>query len=90
MDTLFGEVTASSLAQPPNAKICRVSIIGPPNAGKSVLVNSLVGNKVSAVSPKRHTTREAVLGAYTKDNTQLVTSDGILCVCVGALSSVNV
>ena len=39
-----------------------VAIVGAPNAGKSTLVNRLVGSKVSIVSPKVQTTRTRVLG----------------------------
>lgn len=39
-----------------------VAILGAPNAGKSTLVNRLVGSKVSIVSPKVQTTRTKVLG----------------------------
>ena len=39
-----------------------VAIIGAPNAGKSTLVNALVGQKVAIVSPKAQTTRTRMLG----------------------------
>mmetsp|Transcript_12538 Transcript_12538/g.26704 ORF Transcript_12538/g.26704 Transcript_12538/m.26704 type:complete len:472 (+) Transcript_12538:55-1470(+) len=52
-----------------------VAIVGAPNAGKSQLLNSLVGMKVAAVSRKRHTTRSGILGARTVDDTQLVFID---------------
>jgi GTP-binding protein Era len=52
-----------------------VAIVGAPNAGKSQLLNSLVGLKVAAVSRKRHTTRTGILGARTLDDTQLVFID---------------
>jgi len=52
-----------------------VAIVGAPNAGKSQLLNSLVGSKVAAVSRKRHTTRSGILGAITLDDTQLVFID---------------
>lgn len=49
-----------------------VSIIGKPNAGKSTLINSLIGEKVAIVSNKPQTTRNNILGIYNgkKDNLQ--------------------
>ena len=61
--------------QPKNAKFLQISVIGMPNAGKSTLVNQLVGTKVSAVSKKVHTTRKNVLGIKVEGSTQLVFSD---------------
>lgn len=51
------------------------SIIGAPNAGKSTLVNQLVGAKVSIVSPKVQTTRTRVMGVLTEGETQIVLID---------------
>ncbi len=47
-----------------------VALIGAPNAGKSTLVNRLVGAKVSIVSHKVQTTRALVRGIATHDKTQ--------------------
>ncbi len=52
-----------------------IAVIGPPNVGKSTLVNKLVGTKVSIVSPKVQTTRSRVLGITIHDNSQLVFVD---------------
>jgi GTP-binding protein Era len=52
-----------------------VALIGAPNAGKSTLVNQLVGGKVSIVSPKPQTTRSRVLGIAIKDGAQIVLVD---------------
>jgi GTP-binding protein Era len=65
----------AALVQPPNPHAANVVILGTPNAGKSTLVNRLVGQKISAVSHKRNTTRTSVLGVATKDNRQLVLFD---------------
>ncbi|HEY2070894.1 MAG TPA: GTPase Era [Rhizomicrobium sp.] len=51
------------------------AVIGAPNAGKSTLVNALVGSKVSIVSPKVQTTRMAVRGVAIKGQTQIVFVD---------------
>lgn len=52
-----------------------VAIIGAPNAGKSTLVNQMVGQKVSIVSPKVQTTRNRVLGIALHDNAQIILID---------------
>lgn len=52
-----------------------VSILGNPNVGKSTLMNALLGEKLSIVSPKPQTTRHRILGVYTQPDYQLVFSD---------------
>ncbi len=52
-----------------------VAIIGRPNAGKSTLVNKLVGQKVSIVSNKPQTTRNRVQGIVNRDDAQIVLID---------------
>jgi GTP-binding protein Era len=52
-----------------------VAIIGAPNAGKSTLINSIVGEKVSIVSSKVQTTRTRVLGIVAQDQTQIIFID---------------
>lgn len=52
-----------------------VALIGAPNAGKSTLLNSLVGTKVAIVSPKVQTTRSRVLGIATEGRSQIVFVD---------------
>ncbi|GEO81130.1 GTPase Era [Pararhodospirillum oryzae] len=52
-----------------------VAVLGPPNAGKSTLVNQLVGAKVTIVSPKAQTTRTRVRGVALQDNAQVVLVD---------------
>jgi GTPase len=52
-----------------------VAIVGAPNAGKSTLVNALVGQKVAIVSPKAQTTRAKLLGIAMEGNTQIMLVD---------------
>lgn len=51
------------------------TLLGAPNAGKSTLVNYMVGAKVSIVSPKVQTTRSRVRGIFVKDNCEIVLVD---------------
>jgi GTP-binding protein Era len=52
-----------------------VAIVGAPNAGKSTLVNALVGQKVAIVSPKAQTTRTRLLGVAIEGNAQIMLVD---------------
>ena len=52
-----------------------IAILGAPNAGKSTLVNAMVGQKVAAVSAKAQTTRARLLGIAIADNTQMILAD---------------
>lgn len=52
-----------------------VAILGAPNAGKSTLVNALVGQKVAITSPKAQTTRTRVLGVALEGETQIILVD---------------
>ena len=56
-------------------KCGHVAIIGAPNAGKSTLVNALVGQKVAIVSPKAQTTRTRMLGVALEGETQIILVD---------------
>lgn len=52
-----------------------VSIIGKPNVGKSTLMNALVGEKLSIITPKAQTTRHRILGIVNEEDYQIVFSD---------------
>ena len=52
-----------------------VSIIGKPNVGKSTLMNALLGEKISIITPKAQTTRHRILGIYNQPEYQIVFSD---------------
>ncbi len=52
-----------------------VSIIGKPNVGKSTLMNALVGERLSIITPKAQTTRHRILGIVNEEDYQIVFSD---------------
>ena len=52
-----------------------VNIIGNPNVGKSTLMNALVGEKLSIITPKAQTTRHRILGIVNHEEYQIVFSD---------------
>ncbi len=52
-----------------------VSIIGKPNAGKSTLMNALVGEKMAIITPKAQTTRHRIIGIVNEEDYQIVFSD---------------
>ncbi len=63
------------MTQPPSPHCGLVAVVGAPNAGKSTLVNALVGQKVAIVSPKAQTTRTRLMGIAIEDKTQLLLVD---------------
>jgi GTPase len=52
-----------------------VTVVGKPNAGKSTLLNRIVGEKLAIVSDKPQSTRDRVVGIRTTDDTQMVVLD---------------
>ena len=52
-----------------------VAIMGPPNAGKSTLLNTLLGQKVAIVTPKAQTTRNRITGILSDADTQILFMD---------------
>ena len=56
-------------------KVGFVNIIGNPNVGKSTLMNALVGEKLSIITPKAQTTRHRILGIVNHEEYQIVFSD---------------
>ena len=60
---------------PDNFKAGFVNIFGAPNAGKSTLLNLLLGERLVIISPKVQTTRHRILGILTEPNYQIVFSD---------------
>jgi GTP-binding protein Era len=52
-----------------------VTVVGKPNAGKSTLLNRVIGQKLSITSPKPQSTRDRVVGIHTDADTQLVILD---------------
>lgn len=62
-------------SQPAATRVGYVAIVGRPNAGKSTLLNRLVGEKLAITSPKPQSTRDRVVGIVTTETAQLVFLD---------------
>lgn len=69
------ETTPAPAGKHAEPKCGVVAIIGAPNAGKSTLVNQLVGQKVAITSAKAQTTRARLMGIALQDETQIILVD---------------
>lgn len=64
-----------SIETDPNHKAGYTAIIGKPNAGKSTLMNTLLGTKLSIITNKPQTTRNQVVGIYSDEDSQIIFLD---------------
>ena len=71
----YSWVAMTDSPQPQNYRSGYVALIGRPNAGKSTLLNRVVGEKIAAVSNKPQTTRHKIQGVITRDEGQIVLVD---------------
>lgn len=69
------EISPQAAADPLLQKSLAVTLLGPPNSGKSTMLNYLTRDKLAATSSKAQTTRRQVLGISTRRDTQLVLVD---------------
>ncbi len=74
-DTVESDETSLSAALPKGHRSGFVAIFGRPNAGKSTLLNRVLGQKIAIVTPKPQTTRRRLLGVKTTDDCQLMFID---------------
>jgi GTP-binding protein Era len=70
-----GETAQPCEVKSTSQKLVSISIIGKPNAGKSSLLNQMIGQKISIVTPKVQTTRSIITGIVTIKDTQVIIFD---------------
>ena len=58
-----------------NKKILKLGLYGRTNAGKSTLINKIVGEKISIVNKKVNTTKDSIIGDLNINNVQLIFND---------------
>ena len=56
-------------------KLLKISLIGKTNAGKSTLINNLIGEKISIINKKINTTQESLIGIKNYKNIQIIIYD---------------
>ena len=74
------ELLTRPIERPVNSRLNQIAILGAPNAGKSSLVNAIIGHNICGESKKVHTTRENLKGVYTQGDTQIELTDTPGCV----------
>ncbi|MCO6450046.1 MAG: GTPase Era [Caldilineales bacterium] len=68
LDSLFDDL-------PPDHRSGFVAVVGRPNVGKSTLMNALLGQKIAIISPRPQTTRNRIMGIFTREDMQAIFVD---------------